>query len=389
MRKSQMISTRLHAGVLPVLAAVTAVGLLGASGASASHGEGGDPYVFTNWDEADQLWSNPGNWNQPEPPGEGHIVWVNFTPEAAIVDYSAGATGELVIGQGGGDGAVYMTTGGAITVPHINMAWGSDRNGTWTQDGGATTVTGDLRAGREAGGGTAIVDISGGTFTSSNMYLGDQNVATNMTITGGTVTTGEIRLSDVSADSTATSSLAVTGGSLSALQIGIGARSGGTGAGELIIGGDAVVNTTNHIFLRPNGTFTVDGSDATISLNRSGGTGFEVVNDSVVNFTFDEGGISTVNIPNSTMRFSGPDGILNVDATAFEGTGTFDLFTFGAGYFDTGFTTFGEENLAFANGLSGHVEYNPNSIQLVVVPEPAALSLLGLGGLGLLRRRRA
>lgn len=382
MRKWPVSSKPRFARLLPAVAAAAAAGLLGASSANAQ-------YVFTNWDE-DQLWSNPGNWNQETPPPSGEIAWINFTPTAAIIDYDAGSPGELVIGQGGGDGAVHMTSGGAITVPHINLAWGSDRNGTWTQDGGTTTVSGTLRAGRDAGGGTAIVDISGGTFTSGNMTLGDQNVATYMTISGGAVTTGDIRLSDVSADSTATSSLAITGGTLDALQIGIGARSGGTGSGELIIGGDAVVNTGNHIFLRPTGTFTVEGSDASISLNRGPGTtGFEVVNDSEVNFVFDEGGITTVSIPESTMRFSGPDGILNVDATAFEGTGTFDLFTFGGGYWSTGHTTFGQENLTFADGATGYLTYGDNSISLTVIPEPATVGLIGLGGLCLLRRRRA
>lgn len=390
MRKCSVLSRPRAARFLPAVAAAAAVGFLGASSVHAGHGDGGDPYVFTNVG-GDQFWSNPDNWNQPEPPGPGHPAWINNTSDAAIIASDAGATGELVIGQGTvSDGAVHMTSGGSITTPHINLAWGSDRNGSWTQDGGATTVDGTLRAGRDAGGGTATVDISGGTFSSGNMTLGDQNVATNMTITGGAVTTGDIRLSDVSGSSTATSSLAVTGGSLDALQIGIGAREGGTGSGELIIGGDATVNTINHIFLRPTGTFTVDGSDATISVNRAAGTtGFEVVNDSEVNFTFDEGGISTVNIPDSTMRFSGPDGILNVDATAFAGTGTFDLFTFGGGYWNTGFTTFGEENLTFADGRSGQVNYGDNNISLTIIPEPGTIGLLGLGGLGLLRRRRA
>lgn len=437
MRTLQSRSKRLTARLLPAIAAAAVAGMLGTGTANAGHGTGGDPYVFTNGSgpgAGDQLWSNPDNWNQPEPPGPGHVAWINFTTTPAIINYAAPSISELVIGQGGGDGAVHMTTGGSITATHVNMAWNSDRSGTWDQDGGSATV-GELRMGRGSTGNTATVNLSGGTLTTTGPVQmssrtdegGFASANSFLNVSGGTLTIGGLHANGVqgSADlqighlggtatmlqtdgtvyaaavlvanlgaSSAVGSLTVNGGELRALQIGVGGSSGtATNVGHFTIGGDALVTTVNHIFLRPDGrgNFTVNGSQADIQLNRPGATGFEVTNGSVVNFNFDSGGSSTVKIPNSTMRFSGPDGVLNVDASAV-GPGTYDLFTFSsyfAGDQNTSTNRWGTTNLTFAPGLSGEVLYNAQSIQLSVVPEPAGLGLLAIAGVFALRRRRA
>jgi hypothetical protein len=410
---------------LSVATAMAAAGVLGASTASAQH-------VFTNWD-GDHLWSNAGNWNQDAPP-DGVTAWINFTTDHALIDYAAPSIGELVIGQGGGDGHVRIVDGGSITTAPVNLAWGADRSGILDVFGGTMNI-GQLRMGREAGE-TATVNITGGTLNTTgavqlssridgaantpagadsflnmsggtlaiggihtNQVQGTQNLEighlggdATMTMTGGTVYANSVLVSNLGT-STATGTLEVTGGTLRALQIGVGpSGAGATGVGHFTIGGDAVVTTVNHIFLRSNGrgNFTVDGSNADIQVNRVGGTGFEVTNGSVVNFNADADGFSVVKIPASTMRFSGPDGVLNVDATALD-IGVYDMFTF-ASYFsgdhNTATNRWGTENLTFAPGLSGSVLYNPQSIQLEVIPEPSVIGLLGLGGLAMLRRRR-
>gem|GEM_PF-6664181 len=443
-----------------LLLAAAAVGL-GVSSASAQQfinnfGNGIDPDTGAG----DNLWSNPANWNAPIPDGAATPAWINVSSAhenqggPATINYAAPLMGEIVVGQGAGDGHVLMTSGGSISAAALTMAWGELRNGIFDQTGGSTVLRGTSDIGRPDGG-IATINISGGTFESGGaLNIGRGNQESHMTVSGGLVTTAgtsAIRLSSVDASATATSSLTVsggevrigalsgnqrsaggnleighlggnarvdvtggivrannvlvanlgtttasgalniTGGEFHSNQIGVGASTG-TGVGHLTIGGDAVVTANNHIFLRPDGrgVFTVEGSDATITLFRAAGTtGFEVTNGSIVNFIADAGGFSTVNIPNSTMRFSGPDGILNVDAVALE-IGTYDLFNFGGGYWNTGFTTFGTENLLFAEGFSGSVLYNANSIQLQVIPEPSTYAAIfgGLILLGAIARRR-
>lgn len=362
-------STRL----LPALAAAAVVGSVGAGTAWADH-EGGITQWVNQFGAGDGQWSNPANWNNHGPPSsttDPRFAFINVAGSGpALVGTTGQSAVDVFVGQGAGDGALQVTTGGGLTLTgDLRLAWDSDRSGTYTQDGGSFTAS-RAHFGHE-GTGTATAVITGGDFT----------------------TTGEVRLSDVSASSSATSSLTITGGNVNAFLIGIGARTGGPGTGALTIGGDAVVNVTQNIFMRPGAanSVTVNGSGATINVNRPSATGFEVHTNNEVNFDFDSGGISTVDLGTSQMRFSGPDSVLNVDATAFESAGTFDLFTFGSYFVVSGVPTeFGSENLVFAPGFQGDVIYNPDSIQLAisVIPEPASLGLLAMGGLLGLRRRR-
>jgi hypothetical protein len=504
MRNRNSVTNR-PSRVLRAVAAGAVAAMLGASSASGSQflnnfGNGYDP-IF---DAGDDLWSNPNNWNNgiPGAPFSGAVAWINVTsahfPEPpktgggpATINYAAPTPAEIVVGQDGGHGWVLMTEGGSISTPTLTMAWGNERNGIWDQDGGTTTITGNVEAGRP-GGGTATLNISGGTFAvGGQFFLGHTNQASvanisggtvsatgnirvaardntgtatgalnisggtvstggqlivgrgdsnasgsvtisgtadvttsqpvrigtdggsggtgtnSLTVSGGTLTVGglhangmqgtqNIEIGHVGGDasmhisggtvysasvlvanlitSTAQGTLTVDGGALRALQIGVGASSGtGANAGHFIIGGDAHVETVNHIFLRPDGrgTMTVNGSDATIMINRTAATptnqtGFEVTNGSVVNFNADANGISTVKLPLAGMRFSGPDGILNVDATDFEKVRRVDLFQF-AGYYTgsgaTGITTFGTENIQTSDGFTGTVVYHADRIE--------------------------
>lgn len=361
---------------LPALAAGTVTAVLGVGTARADHS--GEITQFVNqFGASDGLWSNAANWNNHGPPSSTtnpKFAFINVAGSGPAIVATAGQSAvDTFVGQGAGDGALQVTTGGALTLTgDLRLAWDSGRSGTYSQDGGSFTAA-KAHFGHQ--GGTAAATITGGSFT----------------------TTGEIRLSDVSSASSATSSLTVTGGTLNAFLIGIGVRSGGTGTGtgSLTIGGDADVNVTQNIFMRAGAanSVTVAGSQATINVNRSSGTGFEVQTNNAVNFDFDSAGISTIDLGTSQMRFSGSGSVLNVDATAFEGEGTFDLFTFGSYFVVTGVPAeFGTENVIFAPGYEGEVLYNSDSIQLAInaIPEPASLGLLVMAGMVVgLRRRRS
>jgi hypothetical protein len=385
--KSQ--SKRLTHRILPAVAAAAVAGIMGTNEAQGQA-------IFANFG-GDGLWSNGANWANTGTPPSGEVAWLVHTPAGpATINTAVPSPTEIVIGQGGGDGYVILAEGGSISSGPVNMAWGSGRNGTWEQTGGTATI-GQLRAGRDAGGGLATINISGGSLTTSgDAYLGYSNSQTNMMMTNGTVSiTGALRLSDFDNASSALSTANITGGNLSTTGLlAIGVRTGGigTGRGSFTVGGNAVVNIGTNVAMRPGAgnSFSVHGSSADININRPmapGITGFEVHQDNDVNFVFDSNGISSVDIT-ALMRWSHADNTLNVDASGYNGTGTFNLFTF-AGYFANDNTKFGTENLTFASGYSGSISYNPNSISLTIVPEPASLGLLALAGVFGLRRRRA
>lgn len=397
-----------------LLLSLLAAGIFGAATAHAQH-------VFTNWDE-NHLWSNPGNWNQPAPP-DGDVAWINFTTDEAVIDYAAPSISELVIGQGGGDGAVRMTAGGSITTSHINIAWGTDRSGILEIDGGEM-ISGQLRMGREAGV-SATVNISGGIFTTSQiqmssrvdggvpagadsflnisggtvtspgaLQLGHQGGNATLDMTGGTVTiNNQMRIGNVDTASTANGSFSITGGSFTVTQLtAVGTVGEGMGRGSITIGGDAEFTfgqSNASIVLRAGeNSFTVIGSNATINSLRAAGTALEFNDGNEVNFVFDEGGVSTVQLL-ADIRFGGTaatghDVILNVDASAVD-EGIYALFTFGGYHAPDGTwaTTFGTENLTFAPGLTGDIVYGANDISLHIIPEPGTYAAI-FGGLALL-----
>lgn len=372
--------------------------------------------------DGDNLWSNADNWTAGVP--DGNNAWVNAAPEGvddpAIIDYSAPNPGEMIIGQGGGDGAVEMTTGGSITAGAVNMAWGADRSGLLTVNGGEMNA-GNLRMGRSPGGVQATVDLSGGILNATTINMssrtdeggpagadsflnvsggtldasGDLEVGhlggdANVDISGGTVNiAGQTRIGNLDTTSTATGTFTMTGGSFTGSALtAIGTEGDGMGRGHVFIGGDAEFSSggSSAIVFREGGnTFTVDGSNAAITATRASAVGLEFNDGNTVTFNFDAGGPSTVDV---TSNLWVRDAVtLDIDASDV-GPGLYTLFTFASNVDGNEFTP---GNITLGDGSwNWDLHYNTNDIQFEVIPEPSTYAMIFGGlvlGLALIRRR--
>ncbi len=356
------------------------------------------------------------------------------TAEFNLSGGTVNATGLRLNSTSGTDGEDQATgianvTGGALNLDnHLRLnsrASGATTAQTVTVSGGTVTSSRDLQIGRgDMEGGTATVNlsetgslsvgniematsgsggtgastlnVSGGTLDASgNLRIGHEGSDADVEISGGTVTIeNQTRIGNVGTGTTANGSLTVTGGNVTLKALtAVGTVGEDMGRGSITIGGDANFTfgeSNASIVLREGvgNSFTVNGSQATINSLRAAGTALEFNNGNDVNLNFDSGGISTVDLT-ADIRFGGDDVTLNIDATEAS-EGVYALFTFND-YWDTGHTTFGTENLDFAAGMDGWINYNANDISLEIIPEPSTYALLfgaGIFGIVLLLRSR-
>lgn len=337
----------------------------------------------TSWDAGTGNWFTDTNWTNNKP----------ITTEDAYIENAgtaqigaAGAVADDLYVGGTSTGAVELGPNGSLDTTHTHI--GRDGTGTFTQTGGTHESSLYSCVGWS---GTGAYTHNAGTFTVGNYFhIGNQGGTGEYNLSGsGVLSVGELNLGTYGP--TSNGAFNQSGGTVSitgALNLHAGNGTYGTGnynisAGELDAD-SCTVGSTNAEDLNYKDTFFVEGL-------------WTVTDDKPIEFgsyTQNASGILAYEIDGNDAT-----GITKIDVTdeaAFAGTlkvtlkaGTsltedhYVLMKYGS---DSG--TFTEDMSALPAGW--HLDYDKGADgnELWLVPEPATLALLSLGGLGVLLRRR-
>lgn len=293
------------------------------------------------------------------------------------------ANGELWVGQGAGAVGVATVNAGTMTVNNW-IAVGREGSTGTLNVGGTGTVNkiggGHITIGTGAGGNGTVNVSGGGTLTTNGDFILGENNATAVGVvnqTGGLVSiTGNL---DVQRQGIGTYNL--SGGTLSVNgNIDTAAGTFNFTGGRIIRGNPGTITV--------NGNLTTGGTPAVLDLGTSRSFDVNGVLDVTRGIGFDLTGRAI------------PDGA-GADIGSFN-LGTVDSIvgTFGPGLTNiTGFDSRGATFISEASGEGG--TYGPSdpvfwiqeaggtvSLHYSIVPEPTAVMLLAVSGLGLLARRR-
>jgi hypothetical protein len=313
-----------------------------------------------------------------------------------------------VAGGAGGKG-VYNLWDGSLTANNMYFAWTKD--GEINQHGGSVTAS-RLHSGTDSGNG--VYNLSGGSLTIANEggFGYTAGLQSDFVHTGGTASFGTLYLGGQGTGGVANYTINQTDGPAQ-LTVGAGglyAGYSGTGRGNLYLDGGTVqvngnlslgfgANTRGNV-TQTAGTLDVDG---VLNVGGAGVGLFKIVGDDATilvdgytqnaasTLELDINGISPINV-DGIVSLNGrldieflvrPVGGMMFPIIVNDGTdavvGTFVGLAQGAAFFAPGFDC---TVVITYRGLTG------NDVVLTAMPEPGTLSLLGLGALALIRRRR-
>lgn len=357
------------------------------------------------------------------------------------------AVTKVVVADGGTvdfNGVVDATYGYTISGTGADGNGALVNNGSSIGNGSAQTTNIKLAADASIGGtgnwallaagyAATSLDLNGKTLTKSGSNTFTLVNATltsgNLTVSGGTLATAQTA-SNGSAAALTLNDTAGVGLNLGA-DLSVGSLSGGgTSGGNIALGGSSltvgalnasttyagIINGTGSLIKTGTGTMELTGANTytgattasagTLLISGAlGNTAVSVANDAVFGGTGTVGGnvsfdgnsfLQVVNIADAlvvggTVTFGsgfGIDNILGLDWDALALNQSYTLLSTTTVFNDTMIENFGIDN-KFAVGAGRYAYFENGSLAVVVVPEPKAALLGGLGLLALLRRRRA
>ncbi|MDF7823561.1 hypothetical protein P4B35_06010 [Pontiellaceae bacterium B12227] len=169
-----------------------------------------------------------------------------------------------------------------------------------------------------------------------------------------------------------------TAGTLSATSLRVGSSSTATSFSGYTLSGGSIVNS-GELYVNM-GTLLLENNVATVSADSMRVTGI-----GTLAFELGTDGVNAIDVANNFLVEATAK--LSIDASGLTaGEGDYELLSFGS------YTrAFQSENVTIsglADGLSGSITYDADSMNLTVIPEPATLGLIASFGGGLLFVRR-
>jgi len=307
----------------------------------------------------------------------------------ATWDFQSGSTvyvGNILYTSVGG-GSVSTITQGSGTSLTVNSALqvGYGNNSTWTQNGGTNVVNGEFRMGEQGVGKSSIYNLNAGSLTvSGHTYLSVGSNTSTFNQTGGVYTQAGGGQMDIgyTGNGSAVGIYNLSGGTLKTVGQTI-ARNSNASSALNITGGTLAATSINY------GTGTLVNAGGSVAPNDTGVVGNLNITNGNFNMTSGNLALDFASIGSfDTMTVSGTSslsGLVNVNyLLGYLPTvgDTFNVLTANGGLSLGSLTAIGYTTSVVNTGKTLQLTF-------VGIPEPTSLSLLGLAGLALVRRRRA